>query len=153
MAMVLEQQTESKYLPPDPREVTRLLRQGELALAQGFRQRAYRVWTRLVLMDPINEAAWLALLTVLDLPEDRRVALRNILAINPNNFRAREMLDAINEELSPPVELAPPAPAASRQQLTWRQTLHIARQLLELLLIGLFIGLGLVLLISLTRSL
>ena len=46
------------------------------------------------MLDPYNEQVWLALLEVLDTPEDRRVCLQNILSINPMNVQARRMMRA-----------------------------------------------------------
>ncbi len=72
----------------------RLMQEGRIALNRGERDLAHELWREAALVDPYNEQVWLALLDVLDSPEDRRVCLQNILEINPLNVQARRMLRA-----------------------------------------------------------
>ena len=138
-----------KLKPIDPHEVVKLLRLGELALAEGKRERAYRTWQQAALLDPTNESAWLALLNVLDSLEDRRVALRNILTINPNNFHARQLLDEVNSALTIDV-MSLPQPsdhtARSRWLALFSVIIRVALTVTELVLIALFTALALLLL-------
>lgn len=50
------------------------------------------------MIDPFNEQVWMSLLDVLDEPDDRRVCLQNILAINPMNVHARRLIRADQNE-------------------------------------------------------
>lgn len=138
-----------KLKPIDPHEVVKLLRLGELALAEGKRERAYRTWQQAALLDPTNESAWLALLNVLDSLEDRRIALRNILTINPNNFHARQLLDEVNSALTIDV-LSLPQPSGHTARSRWfalfSVIIRVALTVTELVLIALFTALALLLL-------
>lgn len=138
-----------KLKPIDPHEVVKLLRLGELALAEGKRERAYRTWQQAALLDPTNESAWLALLNVLDSLEDRRVALRNILTINPNNFHARQLLDEVNSALTIDV-MSLPQPSDHTARSRWLALffviIRVALTVTELVLIALFTALALLLL-------
>jgi hypothetical protein len=72
----------------------RLMREGRIALDKGDSDLAHDLWREAAMLDPYNERVWLALLEVLDLLEDRRVCLQNIVEINPLNAQARRMLRA-----------------------------------------------------------
>lgn len=96
-----------------------MLREGVNALKVGRREEARALLLRAVELDQFNEEAWLWLSGVLDSLEDQRTALENVLAINPNNDRARQGLDYIQLQLgnsgsapAPTPSFAPVAPAA-----------------------------------------
>lgn len=80
----------------DNRELTlrvdALLERGELALEDGDRRKAHDFWREAAVLNPYDERVWLALYDVLELPEDRRVCLENVIAINPFNTHARQQL-------------------------------------------------------------
>lgn len=70
----------------------RLMRLGHAARAEGMPQQAHTVWRQAAMLQPDNEQVWQALLQVIEKDEDRRVCLRNILAINPHNPYARQLM-------------------------------------------------------------
>ena len=116
-------------------EAEHLLRQGRLALAQGQRQRAYELWQRAAMLNPYDEALWLALAQVVERSEDRRVCWENVLAINPHNVQAREELE--RAILYPPIDAdtaSAPVPrprqsfgqALQRQAAPWRAWLIVS---------------------------
>lgn len=70
------------------------MREGRIALNSRDRGLAHELWREAAMVDPYNERVWLALLEVIDSPEDRRVCLQNIVEINPMNTQARRMLRA-----------------------------------------------------------
>jgi tetratricopeptide (TPR) repeat protein len=72
-----------------------LIEQARRARNSGDHQAALALLREAVARDPEQEAVWLALLDVMDRPEDRRVCLENIIAINPKNLDARRMLQAL----------------------------------------------------------
>ena len=52
--------------------------------------------------DPNNELAWMWLAQVVDLDDQRREALQNVLRINPNNDRARDALRRLGDDAPDP---------------------------------------------------
>jgi len=90
----------------DRARFTELLRAGHVAAAAGKRRRAHYLWRRAAVLCPYEEQIWLALLSVLENEEDRRVCLQNILAINPGNRQAFEQLKALSPaEQTQPVKV------------------------------------------------
>jgi hypothetical protein len=79
----------------NPVSFARLMRLGQVAHAQGDSRAAHDYWRQAAMIEPDNEQVWTALMWVLDGEEDRKVCLRNILAINPQNLRAQAMLDEL----------------------------------------------------------
>lgn len=80
--------------PNDTRDFSQLMAEGRAALERGEKQLAHNLWREAAMLDPYNEQVWLALLEVLDTPDDRIVCLQNILSINPMNVQARRLLRA-----------------------------------------------------------
>ena len=76
------------------RRVDELLQAGKKAYTEGKSRRAHDLWREAATVDPYDERVWLALYRVLETPEDKRVCLENILAINPLNAKARRQLRA-----------------------------------------------------------
>lgn len=76
------------------RRVDDLLQAGKSAFTEGNTRRAHDLWREAATLDPYDERVWNALLRVLETPEDKRVCLENILAINPLNTKARRQLRA-----------------------------------------------------------
>lgn len=113
-------------------QANRLLRLGYVSYSEGSRKQAYRFWRRAAMLNPGDEQIWLALLTVLETPEDRRVCLQNILALNPNNLQARQQLRALEAVVQPAA--AEPAQAGAPPH-------PLARLALRLVEIGLLSGL------------
>ncbi len=69
-----------------------LLEAGDEALALGETRAAHDIWRVAAVANPYDERVWLALLQVLEDEEDRKVCLKNIIAINPLNTEARRQL-------------------------------------------------------------
>ncbi|MBZ0295737.1 MAG: hypothetical protein K8L99_24480 [Anaerolineae bacterium] len=85
-------------------EFDQLMRHGRTAYERGDLTLAHNMWKEAALLNPYSEEVWLALLDVLDAPEDQRVCLENILSINPMNVQARRMLRAYEEKQQQRVE-------------------------------------------------
>jgi hypothetical protein len=71
-----------------------LLRKGQEIL-DSDPQRAHVYFREAALRDPYDERVWEHLLRTVDDPEDQRVCLQNIVAINPLNADARRRLRAL----------------------------------------------------------
>ncbi|MEN9936789.1 MAG: hypothetical protein RLZZ387_3368, partial [Chloroflexota bacterium] len=69
-----------------------LLHQGIAAAQAGNREEARALLMRLVETDEHSEQGWLWLAGVLDDPEEIRVCLENVLALNPANAQAQQGL-------------------------------------------------------------
>jgi len=99
-----------------------LLRQGQAALAQGDRQRAHACWQRAAMLEPHQEAVWLALAQVVERSEDRRVCWENVLAINPYNTQARQELE--RALFYPPLDADTASAPLPRPRHSFRQALR-----------------------------
>lgn len=86
-----------------------LLQRGIALARAGKRAEARTLLLEAVDADERSEQAWLWLSGVLDKPDDIRVCLENVLAINPDNPQARQGLDWIVARYGPQAqpELAP----------------------------------------------
>lgn len=73
-------------------ELQQKLRAGIDAAKAGETLVARRLLSEVVRADGRNELAWIWLATVLSEPSERILALKRVLALNPNNTRAREAL-------------------------------------------------------------
>lgn len=73
------------------------MQDGKHAYERGKKQIAHDLWREAAMLDPYNEGVWLALLKVLDQRADRIVCLNNILAINPTNVHARQLLRKLEQ--------------------------------------------------------
>ena len=80
-----------------------LLKQGIAALNAGRTAEARRLLAQVVQQDERNEMGWLWLSGAVDTDEDRRICLENVLAINPNNSRAKRGLEYLlaNKSVQP----------------------------------------------------
>lgn len=78
-----------------------LMRVGNIAYTEGHHRQAHQYWQRAAMIEPDNEAVWVALLRVVETEADLRVCLHNILAINPHNQAAQETLELLIEETQP----------------------------------------------------
>lgn len=91
----------------------RLMRLGQVAHSQGDLNQAHYFWRKAAVLEPNNEEVWTALMWVIESDEDRKVCLKNILTINPDNLQAQEMLDELigdtqaDERVIPDVEPLP----------------------------------------------
>lgn len=123
-----------------------LMRAGLVAYASGDHQQAHDLWRQVAAIRPHQEQVWLALLSVVNNEEDRRVCLENILYINPKNRQAQQQLRAIQARRSgePHVPATLIMPAQAAEFSLWgiiRYTINLI--LTALFLVALFI-LGLV---------
>lgn len=97
--------------------VQAMVQAGINAYKAGRKDEARDVLLRAVDNDPQNENAWLWLSGLLDTEEDQRIALENVLTINPNNQRAIDGLKHLNGKppttsyRAPAAPPPPPAPA------------------------------------------
>lgn len=80
----------------------------------GQRERARELLLRVVERDERNAQAWLWLSGVVDSDEDRRVALENVLTLDPQNATARAGLDWLDRQVAPQ---AAPAPQVAEARL------------------------------------
>jgi tetratricopeptide (TPR) repeat protein len=84
-------------------ETRQWLTEGIARAKAGERERARELLLRVVEHDERNAPAWLWLSGVVESLEDRRVALENVLAIEPENALARAGLDWLNRHSPAPV--------------------------------------------------
>jgi tetratricopeptide (TPR) repeat protein len=107
----------------DAGEVQRRLNEGIAALRHGERERGRDLLLQVVAADERIEPAWLWLSTAVDDPQDRLIALENVLTLNPNHAQARAQLRELRKQLGiaeatplpetlTPVRAAPPAGSA-----------------------------------------
>ncbi len=92
-------------------ETRQWLVQGIDRAKAGQRESARELLLRVVERDEHNARAWLWLSGVVDSVQDRRVALQNVLAIEPDNALARAGLDWLERQ-------AKAQPSATREQET-----------------------------------
>lgn len=97
--MIETQSTSTKMLSFD-----RLMRLGQVSQSQGDDKAAHYYWRQAAMLQPDNEQVWTALMWVIDNDEDRKVCLKNILTINPQNINAQRMLDDLIGETQPQQE-------------------------------------------------
>ncbi|MBN1137598.1 MAG: hypothetical protein JXM73_13505 [Anaerolineae bacterium] len=70
-------------------ELKQLLRDGISAARAGQKERARELLLRVIEQNERSEPAWLWLSGIVDDPEEQRICLENVLAINPNNAAAQ----------------------------------------------------------------
>ena len=87
-----------------PMTFARLMRLGQVSHAQGDNRSAHDYWQHAAMLEPDNEQVWTALMWVLEDDEDRKVCLKNILTINPDNIHAKQMLDDLIGDTQPQQE-------------------------------------------------
>ncbi len=89
-------------------QVDELLRQGIAAAKAGQKDHARELLMEAVELDERNEQAWLWLSGMVESPNDRRICLENVLAINPDNAHAQSGLEWLQQH--PPM----PSPEGDR---------------------------------------
>ncbi|MFN8379739.1 MAG: hypothetical protein U0452_13820 [Anaerolineae bacterium] len=90
-----------------------LLNAGQTALKAGDKETATARFRKAAEISPYDERVWQALLDVVTEPEDERVCLQNILAINPGNKKARRRMAGVKPEAAAPaIAVASPLPSA-----------------------------------------
>lgn len=84
---------------PNP-QIEDFLRDGIAKARAGDKTTARELLKKVVELDEYNERAWFWLASVVETDEERRTCLHNVVLINPNNTRAQEMLERIEEPVS-----------------------------------------------------
>lgn len=79
--------------------VDAMIREGIKASREGKKDDARTLLLKAVELDEHNEQAWLWLSAVVDSPEDQQTCLENVLAINPNNEKARQGLRYLKQKI------------------------------------------------------
>lgn len=112
-------------LASDNSELQKLLQEGIVAVRQRDYARGRDLLLQVVERDDQIEQAWLWLSVAVEDPQDKVMALENVLVINPRNEAARRQLAQLQQiapagapEASPSEETSP-APAGNR----WKQLL------------------------------
>ncbi|MBZ0319659.1 MAG: hypothetical protein K8L91_24835 [Anaerolineae bacterium] len=77
-------------------EFIRLCQAAHAATVAGRNHDAHLYFREAIKIFPLSTNVWLWLAKVVDIEEDRRVALENVLAIDPNHKEARRRLAEIN---------------------------------------------------------
>ncbi len=100
--------------------IAALLQKGIDAARAGDRETARAALERVVELDPDNEKGWFWLASVVDTDEERRLCLRTVLKLNPNNAKAKAALDRIEARMQSASVISPDeiAPGVQRAQLT-----------------------------------
>ena len=83
---------------PNDLETRKLLVDGVQALLAGNRQQAQQLLLSYVDRDEMNEEAWLWLSGAVDELDDIETSLQNCLQINPNNARANQGLEWVEQQ-------------------------------------------------------
>jgi hypothetical protein len=108
--------------------VEAMVREGVNAYKAGRRDEARALLLKATELDQSNVQAWLWLSGLMDTPDDQRTCLENVLAINPNNERARQGLSFLSGQtttgtVSPFSASAPPSepssPGATATSVDW----------------------------------
>jgi len=86
-------------------ETRQWLTEGIARAKAGERERARELLLRVIERDERNVQAWLWISGVVESPEDRRVALENVLVIEPENTLARAGLDWLDQHSPAPTPL------------------------------------------------
>ncbi len=82
-------------------QVNDLLEAGITAARAGNNIAARQALEEVVKLDQYNEKGWFWLAAVVDTVEEKRVCLGNVIVINPNNRRAQNLLNRLEEEEIP----------------------------------------------------
>jgi Tol biopolymer transport system component len=98
--------------------INELMRDGIDAARLGDRNAAREAFEKVVELDDQNEKAWFWLASVLDDEARKKVALSTVLLLNPNNERAKKILDAMDARQLEMTEKNEVIPGVSRRTLT-----------------------------------
>ncbi len=112
--------------------VDAMVREGINAYKSGQKDEARSLLLKATELDPYNEQGWLWLSGLMDSPDDQRTCLENVLAINPNNERAKQGLSYLTGQTSagnvspfaasaapPPAYPSPSAPPSAPTSVEW----------------------------------
>ncbi len=97
--------------------VEAMVREGVNAFKSGRKDEAHALLLKATELDPYNEQAWLWLSGLMEGAADQRTCLENVLAINPNNERAKQGLAYLTGQTSygnvSPFSAAAPPPSST----------------------------------------
>jgi cytochrome c-type biogenesis protein CcmH/NrfG len=80
----------------DREKFIRLCHAAQAAILAGKFHDAHLYFRHAAQIHPYSTVVWLGLAKVVDNDADRRVALENVLTIDPNHPEARQMLEGLN---------------------------------------------------------
>ncbi|MBE2271669.1 MAG: hypothetical protein IAE80_25775, partial [Anaerolinea sp.] len=95
-----------------------LIREAMNAIKAGRKEEGKTFLLKAVELDQYNEQAWLWLSGTMDSPDDQRTCLENVLAINPNNERAKQGIEYLAQQTSGGSGYAAPPPSAMISRAT-----------------------------------
>ncbi len=98
-------------------DMQELLKQGIEAAREGRKDDARQIFEQIIEEDDKNERAWMWLVSVMDNDDERRVALSNVLMINPNNARAQELMSKLDARRKQAKDDQEVIPGITRRQL------------------------------------
>ncbi|MBZ0304366.1 MAG: hypothetical protein K8J31_31810, partial [Anaerolineae bacterium] len=98
-------------------QVKQLLREGIEAARAGDRAKARDKFEQVTELDENNEKAWFYLAQVVETDDEKRVCLGNVLVINPDNEKARQQMDRLENKLREAKAAEEVIPGVSRRQL------------------------------------
>ncbi len=101
----------------DSEDIRHLLQEGREAARAGDKATARDRFEQVTELDENNERAWFYLASVVETDEERRICLTNVLVINPNNERARELMDRLEAREKAQAAEEEVVPGVSRRQL------------------------------------
>jgi hypothetical protein len=97
--------------PPESLDLDQLFKEAVEAIRAGDKAAGRVKMMTVVQQDDMNEQAWLWLSSVVETEEERIIALENALMVNPDNDKARRMLEKIQAKDQPaPRTPQPPSP-------------------------------------------
>lgn len=110
-----------------------LLKQGIAALKEGQKAKALKLLAQVVEQDERNEMAWLWMSGVVDTDAERRICLKNVLAINPSNGIAKRGLEGLgaSQRTSPFTTVRPLSPDAGGAATLGEQPIQPLAELSE----------------------
>src|SRR5262245_16540067 len=79
----------------DPQKVDQLLREGIDAAKSGKQEIARSKFREVVAIEQNNEKGWFWLASVAETDDEKIFCLGNVTVINPDNERAKQMLEAL----------------------------------------------------------
>ena len=108
----------------DQPQVKDLLKQGILAAKKGDKVAARVAFEKVLDLDNNNEDAWLGLAILADDPDEKRIFLGNVIVANPNNARAKKLLQTLDAAPAKPPVQQPPKPAPPFEQASAPQQME-----------------------------
>lgn len=102
----------------EEKDVQQLLREGIEAARAGDKAAAREIFEKVVELDENSERGWYWLASVVETDEEKRVCLANVLVINPNNEKARAIMNKLETKKRQTAGDEEVIPGISRRQLT-----------------------------------